>query len=334
LRDLDNYQLGLLITPDVLKRFNELNFEVEPPFTGKAPPTMAAELEELVTGEWSRHRAFKFEAIAGVDRFLRAARLNDAQRKAQGMELNWFYGPVTSPVARFRSGDDLGGLRVIGNLKLPDKKELTMIFALTYYPPIGEKVENGKVGMLFDGDNSRLQARLFSTGTLDRDFLFQSFGANLQQGQMVMRPGFNLDETTGTLTHEALTPSSLSTRCMHCHNKGFEPSERMLEQLKIQRSNSAAEISKFDGLRKFVELVYVNGAGRVELKQIEQQMIKGGPNALLPLEDLYRANRQNWLEVYPQYVEMRRNPRAFLTPGVVLDPARMQPRPPGMEMKK
>jgi tetratricopeptide (TPR) repeat protein len=333
-RDLDNYPLGTLIKPEVLKQFNDLNFEVEPPFTGKAPPLVANDLEELVTGEWSRHRAFKFEAIAGVDRFLRAARMTEAERKAKGLNLNWYYGPVTSPVARFRSGDDLGGLRVIGNLKLPDRKELTMIFALSYYPPTGEKVENGKVGMLFDGDNSRLQARLWQTGALEKDFLFQSFGANLQNGQMVMRPGFNLDETTGTLVHEALTPSALSTRCMHCHNKGFEPSERQIEQVKIQQSQSASEIAKLEGLRKFIELAYVNGAGRIELKQIEQQMIKGGPHALLPIEDLYRANRQNWLEVYPQYVEMRRNPRAFLTPGVVYDPARMPPRPPGMNMDK
>jgi tetratricopeptide (TPR) repeat protein len=332
-RELDNYPLGSLVTPERLKSFNLLSFEVDPPFTGKAPPTMAADVAELVTGEWSRHRAFKIEATAGVDRFLWAARLTEAERKAKGLELNWYYGPVTSPVARFRSGDDLGGLRVIGNLKMPDRKELTMIFALTFYPPSGEKVENGKVGMLFDGDNSRLQAKLHSVGTLDTDYLFQSFGANVQQGQMVMRPGFNLDETTGSLTHETLTPSSLSTRCMHCHNRGFEPTEKLLEQVKIQRSNVAEEIAKLEGLQKFLELAYVNGAGKTELRQLKEQLIKGGPNSLLPLDDLYRANRQYWLEVYPQYVDLRRNPQAYLTPGITFDPARMQ-RPPGMDMKE
>ena len=157
----------------------------------------------------------------------------------RGLELNWYYGPVTSATVRVRSGDDLGGLRIIGNLRLPDRKELTMIFAMTYYPPAGEKDENGKVGMLFDGDNSRLQIRMHSVGSLETDYLFQSFGANLQKGQMVMRPGYNIDETTGALTHESLTPASLSTRCIHCHNKGFEPSERQIEQLKFQQSKTS-----------------------------------------------------------------------------------------------
>ncbi len=324
LRALDSYQIGALVAPDMLKKFNMQNFEVDPPTAGKGTPKVALDLEELVAGEWGRHRAFKFDAVAGVNRFLAAARMTENQRKANGMQLDWYYGPVTSPVARFRSGDDLGGLRVIGNLKLPDRKELTMIFALSYYPPTGEKVENGKVGMLFDGDNCRIQVRMHSLGSLETDYLFQSFGANLQQGQMVMRPGYNLDETTGALTYDALTSSSLSTRCMHCHNKGFEPSERMLDQLKVQRANDVAEIAKFESLKKFLELANVNGAGRIELKQLEQQMIKGGPNSLLPLDDLYRANRQYWLEVFPQYVEMRRDPRRYLEP-----PARKDgPGPP------
>ena len=53
-------------------------------------------------------------------------------------------------------------------------------------------------------------------------------------------------------------------------------------------------------------------------------MIKGGPNSILPIEDLYQANRRHWLEIYPQYVEMRRDPRSYLEP-----PARKDgPGPP------
>lgn len=326
-KDLDNYPLGKFATPAVLKQFNLEDFEVDPPYRANVTNVLPLELQALVAGEWARFRAMKFEATAAVNRFLRAAKMTEAERRKQGLELDWYYGPVTSPVARFRSGDDLGGLRVIGHLKQPDGKELSMIFAVTYQPPTGNDL--GKTGLLFDGDNCRLQVRLHNTGEMAGDYFFQSFGAYpaanptanpagnpTANGKLVMRPGFYLDETTGALTNDSITASSLSTRCIHCHNKGFAPSARLIEQLKMTRSNNPVAIGKIEEIRKFVELAHVYGAGRNELKQIEASLIKGGPSAVVPIDDLYEANRQAWLEIYPQYIEMRRNPEAYLNPYV------------------
>ena len=107
-------------------------------------------------------------------------------------------GPASSPIARQASNDDLGGLRIVGSLKLKNGRFINMIFARGYVPPDAERESRGGIAFLEGGDNARLVARVNDTGDVAKDFLFQSFSIeNPNKDTWSMPPGYVLDELTG-----------------------------------------------------------------------------------------------------------------------------------------
>jgi hypothetical protein len=249
----------------------------------------------IVRKEWLRERTVKFAAVCAADRFLSAALASPAQRREQGVKLEWTFGP-TSPIApRQDSRDDLGGLRVIGRLDYRDGRFISMIFALRYVPGNASLGTKGRIAFLEGGDNCRLLARLHRTGVVAQDHLFESFDVNDEDRSrnMTMRTDLHLDETTGKLANDKITSSSLGMRCIHCHARGSNQTAAMSEPTEQRR---AVEI--FIGMAKANGLSFGRTAGAIrDAERLTDQMLREGPTSVLPLAELHRANRTYWAEI-------------------------------------
>jgi hypothetical protein len=301
---LDAFSFGKTLAPEMLERANVQEDGVDPVKRTKSaagPPPDP--VKRLIRAEWSRFRDVKFEAVAAVNTFLSAARMSPQQRAAAGVSLEWLFGPASSPIARQASNDDLGGLRIVGSLKFKDGRFINMIFARGYVPPDAERETRGGIAFLEGGDNARLVAKVNKTGDVAKDFLFQSFSIdNPNKDTWSMRPGYVLDELTGTLMSDKVTESALSGRCMHCHSGGSNLSQR----LRAKEAQGAA-IEFYLGIAKTYGASY-DSRGKGEKREVEllrEKMTTVGPLAVLPIEPLYQANRRYWTEIYPEFVERR-----------------------------
>jgi tetratricopeptide (TPR) repeat protein len=303
---LDAYEFGKSLSPETLEKSNVLEDGVDPVKRGRSAGSTPVPdpVKRLIRAEWARFRDVKFDAVAAVNVFLKAALMPPDKRAAAGMTMEWLFGPASSPIARQASNDDLGGLRIVGSLKLKDGKFINMIFARGYVPPDAERESRGGIAFLEGGDNARLVAAVNNTGEVAKDFLFQSFSIdNPNKDSWSMRPGYVLDELTGTLMSDKITESALSGRCMHCHSGGSNLSQKV-------RSAEAqkAAIKFYLGIAKTYGATYDSrekGEKR-EVEILEEKMMTVGPLAVLPIEPLYQANRRYWAEIYPELLERQR----------------------------
>jgi tetratricopeptide (TPR) repeat protein len=317
---LDVYEYGKSLTPELLEKSNVLEDGVEPVKRSKAVGSgpVPDPVKRLIRAEWSRFKSVKFDAVAAANLFFTAAMMSPQKRAAEGMELEWLFGPASSPIARQASNDDLGGLRIVGSLTLKDGKFINMIFARGYVPPDAERETRGGIAFLEGGDNARLVARVNNTGDVAKDFLFQSFSIeNPNKDAWSMRPGYALDETTGTLMSDKITESALSGRCMHCHSGGSNLNA------KVRADNAQKEAIEFYlGIAKTYGASY-DSRGKGEKREVEilrEKMTKVGPLAVLPIEPLYQANRRYWAEIYPELLERQQTRTVEKLAGEVRGP--------------
>ena len=300
---LDAYEYGKSLTPEMLEKSNVLEDGVDPvkrtKSVGSGP--VPDPVKRLIRAEWARFSNVKFDAVAAANLFFKAALMSPQKRDEAGMKLEWLFGPASSPIARQASNDDLGGLRIVGSLKLKDGKFINMIFARGYVPPDAERESRGGIAFLEGGDNARLVAKVNTTGDVAKDFLFQSFSIdNPNKDTWTMRPGYALDEQTGTLMSDKITESALSGRCMHCHNNGSNLSQKV----RAEAAQKAA-IEFYLGIAKTYGATY-DSRGKGEKREVEilrEKMTTVGPLAVLPIEPLYQANRRYWAEIYPELLE-------------------------------
>jgi tetratricopeptide (TPR) repeat protein len=307
---LDAFHFGSTLTPEMLGMSNELDKGVDPLRSANPDRPIPDAVKDLIYEEWNRYRTMKFEAVKAADLFFKAARTNPEKLAEAGMKLEWLYGPTSSPIARQASNDDLGGLRIIGSLKMPNGRFINMIFARGYQSPNPDKESRGGVAFLEGGDNARLVARVFNTGKVEKDFLFQSFSIKNHGDRWTMRAGFYLDELTGTLINEKITESSMSGRCMHCHDKGSNLSAKV-----ARPESQAAAIEFYLGIAKTYGASYARAPGeKREVEKLRDLMTEKGPSAILPLDALYEANRRYWWEIYREFLERQENPAMAATP--------------------
>ncbi|HEX3315643.1 MAG TPA: tetratricopeptide repeat protein, partial [Gemmataceae bacterium] len=301
---LDAFEFGKTLSAETLEKSNVLENDVDPVRRGKTAGPVPDPVKRLIRAEWSRFRNVKFEAVAAVNLFLKVARMSPEKRAAAGMSIEWLFGPASSPIARQASSDDLGGLRIVGSLKMKDGRFINMIFARGYVPPDAERETRGGIAFLEGGDNARMVAKVNNTGDVAKDFLFQSFSIdNPNKDSWSMRPGYVLDEVTGALMSDKITESALSGRCMHCHSGGSNLSAKV-------RSDEAqkAAIEFYLGIAKTYGASF-DSRGKGEKREVEilrEKMTTVGPLAVLPIEPLYQANRRYWAEIYPELLERQR----------------------------
>ena len=315
---LDAFEFGKSLSPDLLEKSNVLEDGVDPVKRGKATGTVPDPVKRLLRAEWARFRDVKFDAVAAVNLFLKTAMMSPEKRAEAGVSIEWLFGPASSPIARQASNDDLGGLRIVGSLKLKEGRFINMIFARGYVPPDAERESRGGIAFLEGGDNARLVAKVNDTGDVAKDFLFQSFSIdNPNKDSWSMRPGYALDELTGTLMSDKITESALSGRCMHCHSGGSNLSAKV-------RSDEAqkAAIEFYLGIAKTYGASF-DSRGKGEKREVEilrEKMTTVGPLAVLPLEPLYQANRRYWAEIYPELLERQRTAALEKTAGETRGP--------------
>jgi hypothetical protein len=145
-------------------------------------------------------------------------------------------------------------------------------------------------------DNFRLEVRLYRRGNTRSDYAFQSFAIAGAGGKMTMRPGFYLDEQTGRFVNRELVFTALCTSCINCHMSGPKFTTEQLEQMR-QRDFLA-----MDGYRDFLEQMRHWSAGRSQRNRMADLRRTKGPTALLPMEDMWKANQAQWASIYPQYL--------------------------------
>lgn len=302
LRALRSFQLGSTLSPKRLYEINKFP-QYEPVAELKNP--LPKETRELIKLEKIRHDALEAEMVAAADRFLTAAKLSPAVRKAEGIDLQWLYGPVSPIVDRAKSQDDLAGMRLIGRLVFKDGREITAIFPITFFPKIGEEGKNGEEGrrghpgILWGADNFRIAVKLYTSGTVKQDYAHQSFSvSNKEDGTQSMRPGLNVDSDTGMLVDPYIRGSSLGTRCFDCHSKGtnlnLKGNDYYYNQMKEKNYKA---MKGFDG---FLKLAAELGATKSDREELERSMIRD-PALLIPVDELIRANEEYWIRRYPAF---------------------------------
>ena len=279
------------------------------------------EVQELIRFEKTRFQEFELEMVAAADRFLSAAKLSPAARQAEGMDLQWLYGPVSPVTDRIQSQDDLGGMRLIGKLIFKDGKELTAIFPVTFYPGIGEDGKRGRPGILWGADNFRIIVKLYATGTPKQDYAHQSFSVSqLEDGTQQMKPGFNLSEETGMLIDPYIRQSSLGTRCFDCHRKGTNLDLKG-DGLNLKLM-AARDYKAMKGYIGFLKLATELGANKFDREELEDAM-KRDPGLLLPLDELLRANEDYWIKRYADFkkrIDNVRSKQSKQTTGALVYP--------------
>ena len=302
---LDSYRLGRTLTPAVLQALNELPGG-EP--IEEARGEMAGNARELIASERQRYDALQFEMVAAANMLLRASAMSPADREARGWKLGWLFGPVSAPNSRAGSKDGLAGLRLIARLELPSGQEIYGIAAIKFYPPKDPNSdEEGRVGLLSDVDNFRLEVRLFDHGTTIADYAHQSFAIAGEGSRLTMRPGLNVHTKTGKLVSQELAFPALSTSCINCHSAGprLKP-----ENLTLMANR---DYRRMDGFREFLDQSKHWSASKKFRQRIEELMAEQGPTGLLPLDEMIKANREQWLNIYPLYKDRLKTP--FLVTG-------------------
>ncbi len=218
-----------------------------------------------------------------------------------GLRLDWLYGPVTSPYKRANSVDDLGGLRIVGHLEMPDGRQINMIFPITYAVTNTIEGIKGETTILWGGDNCRVEARLFLTGEVRSDYAYQSFSIEKETEEhpiTSMDPRYYLNDKTGTLINRYVTSKALGTSCMDCHTNG--PNLKK-EDLKLMKAGSFAEMR---GFARFLDQAEHLGASKPELRELKKRMAEN-PSLLLPLEKYRKANEEYWVQRYAEFALKR-----------------------------
>jgi tetratricopeptide (TPR) repeat protein len=293
LRALRSFKLGSTLTPKRLRELNDFP-NVEP--LDKPVSPLPAEVQDLIRNERIKHALLEQEMIAAADKFLTAATLRAKERAAKGLRLSWLYGPVTSPLRRENSVDDLGGVRLIGHLESDDIREINVIFPITYHASDRNYESKGGPVLLWGGDNCRLEARLFSTGSVRADYAYQSFSIGTEKGAAYMRPGLYLDEKTGVLVNRYITSKALGTSCMDCHSKGPNFKSEDIKLMEI------GDLTSMPGFNQFLDQAYHLGATKPELRELRERMA-ADPASLLPLMAYRKANEESWVQRYPQFAK-------------------------------
>ena len=292
-RALRSFKLGSTLTPKRLRELNDLP-NLEP--LEKPVSPLPSEVKELIRNERIKHVALEQEMIAAADKVLTAATLTPKERAERGLRLSWLYGPVTTPLRRENSVDDLGGMRLIGRLEADDIREINIILPITYHASDRNYESKGGPVLLWGGDNCRIEARLFSTGDARSDYAYQSFSISTEKGATYMRPGFYLDEKTGTLVNRYITSKALGTSCIDCHAKGTNFKN---EDLKLMAKGNLTAMRGFD---QFLDQAYHLGATRPELRELRKRMA-ADPSSLLPLAAYQKANEESWVRRYLQFTK-------------------------------
>jgi hypothetical protein len=254
---------------------------------------MPKEVMELIEMEDMRRSLLEFETTAAVYQFLTVAKMTPAEQAKAGVTLQWLYGPVTSPYKRDNSFDDLGGLRLIGHLVFPDGRHMNAIIPVTFYVR-KDKGEDGKPGLLFAGDNLRVEIQLYSTDAVRSNFAYQSFSVKSAGDKMIMQPGDYMNKKTGMLANEYITTSALGMSCIDCHSKG--PRLKAKHYKLMQEKDYQA----MEGFAKYLEQSEHLGATRAELAGLKEQMT-ADPRLLIPLDDLLKATEEQWIRRFPAY---------------------------------
>src|SRR5262249_28075923 len=144
------------------------------------------------------------------------------------------------------------------------------------------------------------EARLFKRGSIRSDFAHQSFSVSGEGSMMTMKPSTYVNPMSGKFVRKDLTFASLGTNCVECHGSGPRFSS---EQLKLMDGNDYANM---EGYSDFVNLMNFWGASKQQQKKTEAVMKQKGPTALLPLDDMIRANQERWIAIYPVYQQRRK----------------------------
>jgi hypothetical protein len=142
-----------------------------------------------------------------------------------------------------------------------------------------------------------LEVRLFAESDTAGAYAFQSFGIVGEGPAMTMRPDHYLDEATGTFVNHELVFTAMGTSCINCHLNGpkLKPA-----QLALMRTK---DYQAMEGFGEFLEQMKHWSASKGLRAKTAELMKARGPVALLPLDDMLRANREHWLTIYPRYLE-------------------------------
>lgn len=299
LRALEAFQMGSTLTPKALAELN--NFPGGEPI-GLGDGEMSGNVKELIAQEKTHLRALEHEMVAAANILFRAAKMSPDQLAAKGLKLGWMFGPVTAPNNRNESKDGLAGLRVIGRLEFPDGKEINSIAALKFYPAKEDSEEEGKIGLLSDLDNFRLEVRLFDLGSIKSDYAFQSFRVATQGTRLRMQPGFYLDMKTGGFVSKDLVFTALGTNCINCHLSG--PKFKAAHLALMQKKDYPA----MEGFKDFLDQMKHWSASKTMRGKMEELMKANGPAAFLPIDAMLAANQEHWISIYPRYVERGKTP--------------------------
>jgi tetratricopeptide (TPR) repeat protein len=303
LRKLRSFPLGSTLPVNQLYEINKYPGMYEP--VDKVQNPLPEGTRELIKYEKLRHERLEMEMVAAANQFLSAAKLSPAAREAEGIDLQWLYGPVSPVTDRFLSKDDLAGMRLIGRLILKDGKEITTIFPITYFPnlapdsSVGEDGKRGRPGILWGADNFRILVRFYFTGTPKKDYAHQSFSvSNKEDGTQDMKPGLNVNEQTGMLVDPYIRQSALGTRCFDCHAKGsnlnLKGDNYYYKQMKEKKYEAMV------GFAGFLKLAAELGASASDRDEVAAAM-KKDPALLIPVDELIRANEEYWIRRYPAY---------------------------------
>jgi hypothetical protein len=288
---LRSFVLGSTLTSQQLRAINTMPVNLE--VLAAPQPSLPKDTLQLIKLEKTRLALVEFETMAATDRFLHAAKMTEEERSKVGMKLSWLYGPVTSPLKRDNSKDDLGGMRLVGQLIFADGRKMHAIIPITFYP-VREDKEGGGPGLLFAGDNLRIILQLYTTGTVKNDYTFQSFSVEGPSSKKTMTPGMYLNEKTGMLVNKHITTSALGTNCIDCHSNGSNLRPRHYKQMQEK------DYQVMEGFGKFLEQAEHLGASKKELDDLKDQMTKD-PVSLVPVDELIRANEEQWIRRYPVY---------------------------------
>jgi hypothetical protein len=157
-----------------------------------------------------------------------------------------------------------------------------------------------KIGFLSNLDNFRIEVKLFNEDTIRRSFAHQSFSIAGEGNKMTMRPTNYVDPKTSKYVSKELTFPSLGVNCFQCHASGSRFSPRQLDLMRNK------DYTSMEGFKEFLSQMKEWGASNEHVKKTEKLMKSKGPIALLPLDDMIRANQEQWITIYPRYQERKR----------------------------
>ncbi len=296
LRMLRTFRLGSTLSSEELL---ELNSFPQLNYAEKLQNPVSDEVRQLIQNEKTRLEKLELEMVAAAYKFMTVTRLSPAAQQAEGVTLDWLYGPVTSVTDRLQSQDDLGGMRLIGRLVFNDGREITTIFPVTFFPNIDADTNRGRPGILWGADNFRIIAKLYKNGAPKSEFAHQSFSiSNKDDGTQSLRGGLNISEDTGMLVDPYIRGSALGTRCMDCHAKGTNLN--LKGDNKYYNLMRSKNYDAMKGFKDFLKLATEQGASKVDLAELEESMRKD-PSLLLPVDEILRATEEYWVRRFPEY---------------------------------